>query len=110
MYVERYPRAEERLSAATHTFGAFLSTIGLVLLINQADIVGGAGSLPAVIVYGAALVLLFLFSAVHHAALHPVLSISFSLWIIAGYICLSLGHTHPSAFSCHLGGNGLYWH
>ena len=71
MYVERYPRAEERLSAATHTFGAFLSTIGLVLLINQADIVGGAGSLPAVIVYGAALVLLFLFSAVHHAALHP---------------------------------------
>ncbi len=69
MYVERYPRAEERLSAAAHIFGALISTIGLVLLINQADSVGRTGSLPAVIVYGVALMLLFMFSAVHHAAL-----------------------------------------
>jgi hemolysin III len=71
MYVERCPRAEERLNAATHAFGAFLGAVGLVLLVIQADSVGRTGSLPAVIVYGAALVLVFLFSALHHAVSRP---------------------------------------
>ena len=71
MYVERYSRAEERLNAATHAFGAFLGAVGLVLLVIQANSMGRTGSLPAVIVYGAALVLLFLFSALHHAVSRP---------------------------------------
>ena len=70
-YVEAHLQAEERLNAATHAFGALLSAVGLVLLIIQADSVGRPDSLPAVIVYGTALVLLFLFSALHHAFLRP---------------------------------------
>ena len=71
MYVERYSRSEERLNAATHAFGAFLGAIGLVFLVIQAISMGRTGSLPAVIVYGAALVLVFLFSALHHAVSRP---------------------------------------
>ena len=71
MYVERYPRAEERLNAVTHAFGAILGVVGLVLLVIQANSMGRTGSLPAVIVYGAALVLVFLFSALHHAVSRP---------------------------------------
>lgn len=71
MYREYYPRAEEWLNAATHGIGALLAAVGLVFLIMEADSLGRAGSLPAVIVYGAALILLFLFSALHHAAIRP---------------------------------------
>lgn len=70
-YRESYPRSEERLNAATHAVGALLSVFGLVFLIIQADTVGRPDSLPAVIAYGVALVLLFSFSALHHAALSP---------------------------------------
>jgi predicted membrane channel-forming protein YqfA (hemolysin III family) len=35
-----HPRAEERLNAATHAFGAFLSVVGLVFLVIQADSLG----------------------------------------------------------------------
>jgi len=66
-----HPRAEERLNAATHAFGAFLSVVGLVFLVIQADSLGRPDSLIAVIVYGIALVLLFLFSALHHAVSRP---------------------------------------
>ena len=66
-----HPRAEERLNAATHAFGAFLSVVGLVFLVMQADTVGRPDSLLAVIVYGIALVLLFLSSALHHAVSRP---------------------------------------
>jgi len=62
-------RAEERLSAVTHAFGTCLGALGLIFLIIQADSVGRTGSLPAVIVYGTGLVLLFLFSTLHHAVL-----------------------------------------
>ena len=71
VYADPYPRTEERLNAATHAFGAFLSVVGLVFLVIQADSVGRPASLPAVIVYGIALVQLFLFSALHHAVLRP---------------------------------------
>ena len=71
MSVDRYPRAEERLNAATHGFGALLSAIGLVFLAVQAQSVGRTGSLPAIVIYGNALVLLFAFSALHHAVVRP---------------------------------------
>ena len=71
MFVERYSQAEERLNAATHAFGAALAAVGLVFLVIHADNDGRYGSLSAVIVYGTALMLLFLFSALHHAVKRP---------------------------------------
>lgn len=59
------------MNAATHAFGAILGAVGLVFLVIQANSMGRIGSVPAVIVYGAALVLLFLFSALHHAVSRP---------------------------------------
>jgi hemolysin III len=67
----RYSRAEEHWNAATHGFGAVLGAVGLVFLILQADDVGRVGSLAAVIIYGTALMVLFLFSALHHAVSQP---------------------------------------
>lgn len=68
---ERYSRAEEKLNAATHAFGAVLSAIGLAFLIIHAIDDGQSGSVPAVIIYGAAMLLLFVFSALHHAVKRP---------------------------------------
>lgn len=63
----RYTRTEEWINAATHGVGALLGIAGLVILIVQAVANGRPGSLAAVIVYGAALILLYSFSALHHA-------------------------------------------
>lgn len=62
---------EERFNVATHGFGVLLSIAGLVLLIIQAGSIGRAGSLAASVVYGTALIFLFLFSTLHHAASRP---------------------------------------
>jgi hypothetical protein len=32
MQIERFPRSEERLNSATHTFGAVLGGVGLLLV------------------------------------------------------------------------------
>ena len=64
---ERYSPAEERINAAIHGFGVLLGVAALVFLVVEASAVGRDGSLPAVIVYGGALVLLFLFSTLYHA-------------------------------------------
>lgn len=62
----RYSRAEERVNAATHGVGALLGIAGLVFLILRAIGQGREGSLTAVILYGSALIFLFLSSALHH--------------------------------------------
>lgn len=62
----RYPRAEEWVNAATHGAGALLGIAGLVLLILRAVSQGREGSLMAVILYGSALIFLYLSSALHH--------------------------------------------
>ena len=66
-----WSRAEERLNAATHGFGALLSAVGLVFLVQQGQSVGRTGSLPAIAVYGLALIMLFLSSSMYHAVLRP---------------------------------------
>ncbi|MBT7954970.1 MAG: hemolysin III family protein [Rhodospirillaceae bacterium] len=95
MYVERYPRDEERLSAAVHVFGVLLSIVGLVFLIIQANSVGRAGSLPVVIVYGATLMLLFSFSSVHHAAILPRIKQAFLVLDHCGIYLLIAGTYTP---------------
>jgi hemolysin III len=71
VYAEPLQQTEEWLNAATHALGALLGVVGLAFLVMQANTVGRPDSLLAVTVYGTALVLLFLFSALHHAALRP---------------------------------------
>lgn len=93
--VDRYPPAEERVNAATHGLGAILSIVGLVFLIVQAGDVGRAGSLPAVIVYGAAMVALFMFSALHHAVSRPKPKLLFLVLDHCGIYLLIAGTYTP---------------
>ena len=69
MSVEQFPRSEERLNAATHAFGAVLGAVGLVFLVLQANEFGHSGSMLAVTIYGVSLILLYLSSALQHAAM-----------------------------------------
>lgn len=69
---DRYSRTEEWLNAATHGVGALLGIAGLVLLILKAVADGRDGSLTAVILYGSALIFLYLSSALHHGISHGV--------------------------------------
>ncbi len=71
MSIERFSRAEEHLNAGTHAFGGVLAVAGLIFMITHANDGGRDGSVPAVIVYGSAMILLFLFSALHHALTRP---------------------------------------
>lgn len=69
---DRYSRTEEWLNSATHGVGALLGVAGLVLLILKALADGRDGSLTAVILYGSALIFLYLSSALHHGIPHGV--------------------------------------
>ncbi|GKX33316.1 MAG: hemolysin III [Rhizobiaceae bacterium MnEN-MB40S] len=62
---------EERWNAATHAFGTLLAVTGLILLLGRAGVAGASGNLALCALYGAALVLLYSFSALHHAISHP---------------------------------------
>src|SRR5690606_11835870 len=61
--------AEERANALTHGFGAGLGLVALVLLLRAA---AGAGpvAVAAAAVFGGALVLVYLSSALHHGLSH----------------------------------------
>jgi hemolysin III len=61
-----YREAEELANAVIHGLGAVLAVVGLIMLVEEASSVGRTGSTVAVLVYGAALVLLFTFSAIQH--------------------------------------------
>ncbi|MEO4044429.1 hemolysin III family protein [Hoeflea sp. CAU 1731] len=69
--VAEFTPREELWNAATHAMGAMLAIIGLIVLLTRAETIGQAGSLMVFAVYGAALVLLYIFSAGHHAIAHP---------------------------------------
>jgi len=62
---------EERWNAATHAFGTLLAVTGLILLLEHAGVAGASTNIALCALYGAALVLLYSFSALHHAISHP---------------------------------------
>ncbi|MBW8638292.1 hemolysin III family protein [Hoeflea sp. WL0058] len=62
---------EERWNAATHALGTLLAVAGLILLLGRAGVAGASDNFALCALYGAALVLLYSFSALHHAISHP---------------------------------------
>jgi hemolysin III len=92
---EAYPLAEERVNAAIHGLAALLGLAGTVVLIAQAHAEGRAGALPAVIVYGAALVLLFTFSTLQHAISRPTIKQVFASLDHCGIFLLIAGTYTP---------------
>jgi hemolysin III len=92
---EAYPLAEERVNAAIHGLAALLGLAGTVFLIVQANADGRAGALPAVIVYGAALVLLFAFSTLQHAISRPSIKLVYASLDHCGIFLLIAGTYTP---------------
>jgi hemolysin III len=61
-----FTRSEEWANSLIHAVGAVLGIIALVLLVIEATDGGRTGSVEAVVIYGAALILLFASSAIYH--------------------------------------------
>ena len=61
-----FTRSEEWVNSLIHAVGALLGVIAIVLLVMEAADHGRTGSVGAVIIYGAALILLFASSAIYH--------------------------------------------
>jgi len=97
MSAARYPRSDERLNAATHALGAVLGSVGLGFLIIQSAGLGHTGVLLAVIIYGTAMVALFVFSAIHHALIAPRLKQVFLALDHCGIYLLIAGTYTPFA-------------
>jgi hemolysin III len=57
----------ERLNSITHLVGAALALVGLVVLVVQAALRGGATTIVSVSVYGASLLLLYTSSTLYHS-------------------------------------------
>lgn len=91
----RYSRAEEWVNAATHGVGALLGIAGLVLLILRAVSQGREGSLTAVILYGSALIFLYLSSALHHGIPHGIFKKVFLAFDHTGIYLLIAGTYTP---------------
>ncbi len=66
-----YTTGEEIANAVTHGVGAVVSVAGLTLLVAFAWLWGDAWCLAAAIVFGVALLLQYVFSALYHAIPHP---------------------------------------
>jgi len=65
------PPHEERWNALSHGLGAVLAVIGAIVLVTLAALQDDGGRLAAAIVFGVALVLLYLASTLYHSTAHP---------------------------------------
>lgn len=61
-----FSRSEELANSLIHAVGAVLGVVAMIVLIWKAEEGGRTGSLGAVLIYGAALILLFASSAIYH--------------------------------------------
>ena len=64
--VEKFSKAEERANALSHLAGALLATVGLVLMVQRAALIGGKLHLVSASVFGASMVILYLSSTLTH--------------------------------------------
>ena len=62
---------EERWNALSHGAGAVAAIIGAVVLVTLAALQGDGGRLAAAIVFGVALVVLYVASTLYHSSAHP---------------------------------------
>src|SRR5207342_2475707 len=62
---------EERWNALSHGAGAVLAVVGASVLVTLAAVRGDGGRLAAAIVFGVALVALYVASTLYHSTSHP---------------------------------------
>jgi hemolysin III len=64
----RYTLGEELANTLTHGFGVVLSIVGLLVLLANAELAGGARELASCAIYGGTLILLYTTSTLYHGA------------------------------------------
>lgn len=69
--ISKYTRGEEIANAVTHGVGALLAAAALSLLVVLASIYGNVWAVVSFSVYGATLILLYLFSTLYHSFQNP---------------------------------------
>ena len=88
---------EEIASAVTHGLGVVFSIVALVLLVMSATESGSTWNVTAVIVFGASMILLYLFSTLMHAIPHPRAKRVLQVFDHAGIYLLIAGSYTPFA-------------
>ena len=88
---------EEIASAATHGLGVIFSIVALVLLVMSATETGSTWNVIAVSVFGASMILLYLFSTLMHAIPHPRAKRVLQVFDHAGIYLLIAGSYTPFA-------------
>ena len=88
---------EEIASAVTHGLGVIFSIVALVLLVMSATESGSTWNVTAVSVFGASMILLYLFSTLMHAIPHPRAKRVLQVFDHAGIYLLIAGSYTPFA-------------
>jgi len=88
---------EEVASAITHGLGVIFSIVALVLLILQATKSGSAWNVTAVSIFGATMILLYLFSTLMHSLMHTRANKVLQILDHAGIYLLIAGSYTPFA-------------
>ena len=88
---------EEIASAITHGLGVIFSIVALVLLVLSATESGSTWNVTAVSVFGASMILLYLFSTLMHAIPHPPAKRVLQVFDHAGIYLLIAGSYTPFA-------------
>ena len=88
---------DEIASAVTHGLGVIFSIVALVLLVMSATESGSTWNVTAVSVFGASMILLYLFSTLMHAIPHPRAKRVLQVFDHAGIYLLIAGSYTPFA-------------
>lgn len=88
---------EEIANAVTHGMGVIFSIVALVLLVMSATESGSTWNVTAVSVFGASMILLYLFSTLMHAIPHPRAKRVLQVFDHAGIYLLIAGSYTPFA-------------
>ncbi|MFH1533171.1 MAG: hemolysin III family protein [Pseudomonadota bacterium] len=91
----RYSLSEEIANSVTHGIGAALAVAALSILVTCAGLFGDAWRVVGFSIYGASLVLLFLFSTLYHAFQNPRLKTVFRVLDHAAIFLLIAGSYTP---------------
>jgi hemolysin III len=91
----RYSLSEEIANSVTHGVGAALAVAALAVLVTYAGLFGDAWRVVGFSIYGASLVLLYLFSTLYHAFQNPKVKAVFRVLDHAAIFLLIAGSYTP---------------